>query len=171
MFKLNHTTYIEDFIKEMYTRIGIKDPHQLRFQRIAEALGINVFYWHRTSQALFLKTQSFIFLNKSLSDTEQWQEFCHELGHVLQHIGDQNIMSRSWIEYQENKANNFMYHACIPSFMLDELNLYDNNSITAIQIQELFNVEYDFAVKRLTQYISNKIVYAELAYRKSLQEL
>lgn len=155
----------------MYIRIGIKDPHQLRFQHIADSLGINVFYWPRTSQAFFLTSQSYIFLNERLTDAEQWQDFCHELGHVLQHIGDQNIMSRSWIEYQENKANNFMYHACIPSFMLDELNFNDNNAITAKQIQQLFSVEYDFAVKRLTQYRSNKRVYAELAYRNSLQEL
>lgn len=30
-------------------------------------------------------------------------------------------MSPLFREYQENKANNFMYHACVPTFMLDEI--------------------------------------------------
>ena len=168
---MTHTTHTEDFIREMYSKIGITAPQQLCFQQIADALGIKIFYWKRTSQALFLKSQTYIFLNGQLTDSEQWQEFCHELGHVLQHIGDQSMMPPSWIEYQENKANNFMYHACIPSFMLDELNLYDSNAISILHVQQLFNVEYDFAEKRLTQYISNKMDYAKLAYRKTLQEL
>ncbi|MGE7094371.1 hypothetical protein ACQKII_23655 [Lysinibacillus sp. NPDC048646] len=65
-------------------------------------------------------------------------------------------MSPLFREYQDNKANNFMYHACIPSFMLDELEHCDAGALTVQHVQQLFNVEYDFAVKRLDQYISNK---------------
>lgn len=151
-----HTTHTEDFIKEIYTRIGVKEPRQLSFQHIAEALGIKVFYWQRTSQALFLESQTFIFLNEQLTDSQQWQDFCHELCHVLSHTGNQSAMPQSWLEYQENKANNFMYHACMPTFMMDELKIYGHNAITVLHLQNLFNVEYDFAEKRLEQYISNK---------------
>ncbi|WP_244504824.1 MULTISPECIES: ImmA/IrrE family metallo-endopeptidase [unclassified Lysinibacillus] len=60
-------------------------------------------------------------------------------------------MSPLFREYQENKANHFMYHACVPSFMLDEI---EPNNLTVEYIQEQFNVECDFARKRLEQYLS-----------------
>ncbi len=63
-------------------------------------------------------------------------------------------MSPLFREYQENKANNFMYHACIPTFMLDELKQNGANALNVHHIQELFNVEYHFALKRLEQYIT-----------------
>ncbi|MGE7916679.1 ImmA/IrrE family metallo-endopeptidase [Lysinibacillus xylanilyticus] len=151
-----HTTYTEDFIKELYTKIGILTTLQLDFQTIAMQLGIQVFYWPDNSQALFLKKRYFIFLNKQLSQQLQWQDFCHELGHVLLHTGHQGRMSSLFREYQENKANNFMYHACVPSFMLDEINL---GNLTVEYVQQLFNVEYDFALKRLEQYFSKRQLY------------
>ena len=59
-------------------------------------------------------------------------------------------------KYQEYKANSFMYHACIPTFMLNELSINDYSSSTVLKVSKLFQVEYDFALKRLTQYIQNK---------------
>lgn len=66
-------------------------------------------------------------------------------------------MSPLFHEYQEHKANNFMYHACIPTFMLDELQLHDRTPKTVSRLQDLFNVEYDFALKRLSQYYNKQI--------------
>lgn len=156
---VTHYTHTEDYIKTFYFKMGISKPQELKFQTIAEQLGINVFYWSDTSQALFMGNKGFIFLNEQLSQQQQWQDFCHELAHVLLHSGHQGRMSPLFREYQENKANNFMYHACIPSFMLDELEQSDTSALTVQHVQQLFNVEYDFAVKRLEQYISNKQLF------------
>lgn len=153
------TTHTEDFIQELYTQIGISTPYKLNFQSIAMRLGIQVFYWSDKSQALFLREHAYIFLNEQLTPQQQWQDFCHELAHVLLHNGHQGRMSPLFREYQEDKANNFMYHACIPSFMLDELGQSDASTLTVHHVQQLFNVEYDFAVKRLVQYISNKQLF------------
>lgn len=153
------TTYTEDFIKEMYKKIGIEKPQQLGFQNIAGALGIKVYFWKNPSQALFIGSKVFIALNENLTKAQQWQEFCHELSHVLQQNGHQGYrgkLPRCWIDYQENKANNFMYHACIPSFMLDTLKITDSTFPTIILLQKLFNVEYEFAVRRVRQYLNNK---------------
>ena len=49
-----------------------------------------------------------------------------------------------------------MYHACIPTFMLDEL-IDNDSSLTIKDLQLIFNVEYDFAEKRLTQYFNKKV--------------
>lgn len=156
---MSNTTHTEDFIKKLYTKIGITEPQQLDFQSIAVHLGIKVFYWQDKSQALFLREQAYIFINEELTNQQKWQDFCHELAHVLLHNGHQGRMSPLFREYQENKANNYMYHACIPSFMLDELEQSDASALTVQHVQQLFNVEYDFAVKRLEQYISNKQLF------------
>ncbi|MEG7619557.1 ImmA/IrrE family metallo-endopeptidase [Enterococcus faecalis] len=114
---MNYTTHTEDFVKELYTRMKIVKPNQLDYMYIANELGIKVFsapYEKGPSQALFAYKIPFIFLSQNLSATQKWQDFCHELFHVLLHTGHQGRMPHTWIEYQENKANNFMYHACIP---------------------------------------------------------
>lgn len=152
---MSNTTHTEDFIQKLYTRIGIIEPQQMDFQSIALHLGTKVFYWQDKSQALFLKNQAYIFINEELTNQQQWQDFCHELGHVLLHTGNQQRMYPLFREYQEYKANNFMYHACVPSFMLDEL---DPSELTVKNVQRLFNVEYDFAFKRLEQYRSKKLL-------------
>ncbi|WP_244294829.1 ImmA/IrrE family metallo-endopeptidase [Lysinibacillus fusiformis] len=150
-------THTEEYIKTFYLTIGISSPQDIQFLEISNHLGISTFYWSEQSQALFTGNKRFILLNENLSPQQQWQEFCHELAHVLLHTGDQFYMTPLFREYQEHKANNFMYHACIPTFMLDELQIYDCTKKTVIKIQELFNVEYEFALKRLTQY-HNKLI-------------
>lgn len=147
------TSYTEDFIREFYTKINILKPQQLQFEVIASRLGINVFYWPESSQALFLKEYPYIFLNKNLSKQQLNQDFFHELGHVLLHSGNQRQMTESFRRYQESKANHFMYHACVPTFMLNKI---DSDLISVKYISKLFNVEEEFARKRLEQYI-NKV--------------
>lgn len=149
-------SHLEDFIKEFYFKMNIISPPLLGFREIAKNLGIKVFYWSETSQALYANDLPYIFLDESLSQQQQWQDFCHELAHVLLHTGDQFYMYPLFREYQEYKANNFMYHACMPTFMLDELQLYDYLPQTVVKLQELFNVEYEFAMKRLTQYLNKR---------------
>jgi len=139
--------------------MGIVSPNLLDYREISIKIGIKVFYWPDSSQALFANEKPFIFLDETLSQQQKWQEFCHELAHVLLHTGDQFYMSPLFREYQEHKANNFMYHACIPTFMLEELQVYDYTKKTVLKIQELFNVEYEFALRRLKQYYNKQIFY------------
>lgn len=151
-------SHLEDYVQQFYTHMGITDPTLLHFKEVAFRMGLKVFYWHDKSQALFINGRHYIFLNDRQSPQQQWQDFCHELAHVLLHSGDQFRMYPLFREYQEYKANNFMYHACIPTFMLDELQLCDRTPKTVSRLQDLFNVEYDFALKRLTQYYNKQIM-------------
>lgn len=150
------SSHVEDFVKKFYSKIGIVEPQQLDFQTIAERLGIHVFYWTKPSEALFLKNYAYIFLNENLTEQQKWQDFCHEVAHVLLHAGNQSSMSPLFRDYQEWKANNFMYHACMPTFMLDQVKVKDYTPQTVIQLSVIFHVEYEFALKRLKQYIQNK---------------
>ncbi|WP_346234548.1 ImmA/IrrE family metallo-endopeptidase [Lysinibacillus telephonicus] len=153
---MRYTNHMEDFIKEMYTRINILVPEQLQISIIAKSLRVNVLYWNEGSRALFLRGNPYIFLNNRLTKQQQWQDFCHELAHVLMHCGHQNRLPPLFIEYQELKANSFMYHACIPTFMLNELAINDYFYSTVLRVSKLFQVEYEIALKRLTQYMQNK---------------
>lgn len=153
MYYASHT---EDFVKSFYEGIGITEPSQLDFQVIADKLDIKVFYWHEPSQVMFLRDYTYIFLKRDLSPCQKWQDFCHELAHALLHIGNQKRLPQMFIQYQEYKANNFMYHACVPTFMLEKLHIRDYTPQTVRYIAHTFNVEYDFALKRLTHYIDKK---------------
>lgn len=162
MYYLSH---FEDYIKRLYTSMGVYFPQQLQFLEISKKLGIQVYYWARSSQALFHREYAYIFLNEEQSEQRIWQDFCHELGHVLLHVGNQHLMTKSFITYQEQKANNFMYHACVPSFMLHNLKISDYTYETIEMVKELFCVEESFAKKRLQQYLNNlfaqKMIFRE----------
>ena len=153
MYYMSHT---EDYVREMYFKIGIKSPIQLDFLQIARKLGIKVFYWKEPSQAVFIKDFSYIFLNEYLDEQQKWQDFCHELAHVLLHTGNQKRMSSRFREYQEAKANHFMYHTCVPTFMLNEIKA---DYLTANQVAQTFNVTEQFARIRLERYISKQLLH------------
>ncbi|MEA0552923.1 ImmA/IrrE family metallo-endopeptidase [Lysinibacillus irui] len=153
-----HYTHLEDYVQQFYTRLGITDPTLLHVEEVAFRMGLKFFYWPDKSQALFINGRHYIFLNENQSPQQQWQDFCHELSHVLFHSGDQFHMYPLFREYQEFKANNFMYHACIPTFMLEALSIHDHTEQTIKQVMQNFNVEYDFAYRRLTQYNNKQIM-------------
>lgn len=151
-------THTEDFVKQLYTKIGITSPEALDYRIIAQALGIKLYLWPKRSMALFHNQLPYIMLHDQQNKEQQWQDFCHELCHVLLHTGHQGNMAPLFREYQEYKANNFMYHACMPTFMLDALHVRDYMPITIRRLQQLFGVEYDFALKRITQYLMNQML-------------
>lgn len=150
-------THTEQIVKDMYQKMGILYPQQLDFQAISKQLNITIFYWQEPSQALIINEIGYIMLNKGISPQKQWQEFCHELCHVLHHVGNQCNLPESFITYQEMKANHFMLHASVPTFMLEELQLHDATPYNVALVQQLFNVEKEIAFKRLDNYLLRKL--------------
>lgn len=146
-------TYTECYVKELYEHLQIFSREQLNAKTIAKLLDVKLFYWEEKSQAIIYDDMSAIFIDLRNSIERQWQDFCHELAHVLLHIGIQEKLPKMYIEYQEHKANQFMYHAAVPTFMLDCL---DPSLYTANKIAELFGVELDFAEHRLDHYLTQK---------------
>ncbi|WP_246202667.1 ImmA/IrrE family metallo-endopeptidase [Virgibacillus doumboii] len=134
-------TYMEDFVTDLYYRLRITEPNQLYMFVIAKKLGINIVYRKTT-----FRFGNDIILEKS-SEQVEWQQFGHELGHRLRHVGQQLNMPYLFRQLQEYQATQFAYHFCIPTFMLD--NLYD---YSIYDVMNLFNVEYEFALRRLEMY-------------------
>lgn len=142
-------THLEDYIKSLYTSIGITKSEQLGIRSVGAKMRLKVIFAPLNSF-----TNEVICIDTRLSEQEQWQQFGHELCHVLWHCGNQFAIPLSFREYQEWKANNFAYHFCVPTFMLDEMKL-DREYYKAIyQIQKAFNVDENFAKKRLDYYNS-----------------
>lgn len=149
-------THTEEYIKTLYLGLGITKPQDLKIDVIATHFNIRVLYWSEDSRAMFVRNQAIVLINEHLTDEQKNQDFFHELTHVLMHVGSQRKLPKLFIEYQEIKANQFMYQAAMPTFMLEEIQVSDLTEPTVQFVRQLFNVDRDFAYSRLTHYLNRK---------------
>lgn len=151
-------SHLEDFVLQIYRYLAIYQPEQINVVDIAQKMGIKLHY-----DNFSLRYDNYIVIKKSTKQKE-WQDFAHELGHYLRHEGNQMKMFPMFRELQEYQADSFSYHFCVPTFMLDQLYHYDANDIA-----RRFNVEYQFAYRRLEMYQS-KIFGGVFYGKRILQE-
>lgn len=138
---------MEDYINELCKKISIKRPEQLGISHVSKKLKLNVYYGKGS-----LRYGNNIFIVKSTKQ-KQWQKFAHEVGHYLRHSGNQLNMFYLFRDLQEYEANHFAYHFCVPTFMLEKL-----KGVTVYEVMGLFNVEYEFASRRLEMY-ERKVIH------------
>jgi Zn-dependent peptidase ImmA (M78 family) len=144
------TTILEDWIKEFFYKIDIYHPRQLDFLDIAARLGISVEFQKFSSRVY----KGEIIIDERISPAEQWEDFSHELCHILRQEGNQLVMSDTLLLIQEAKAENFSLHFCVPTFMLlnYEISNYLNINDGIPFVVEKFNVTKEFAKKRLIHF-------------------
>lgn len=142
-------THLEDYIYKLFQSIGITRPDQLDMFKIAALLGVEINY-----RKNIFRLGNEIILNKNNTLSEQWMDFGHELCHTLRHRGLQLNMNPLYVELQEWKADNFMYHFCVPTFMLENLKLPHTRNETIGLIAKEFNVSIEFAEGRLDRWIN-----------------
>lgn len=147
-------TKSEDDVKNLYHEMSIYAPQEIDICNIASSLNINLNFSDISSQALKIKGEYYIFINNTNSIQEQWQDFGHELGHWLKHVGDQKKLNISFRHLQEWQADSFMFHFCVPTFMLLNLNIsnYSNIEDGVPYISKIFNVTEDFSRERLRMF-------------------
>jgi len=145
-------THLEDYINRLYQSMCIDTPSALDLHAIAFKLQIEIYLWEEAAQAVSYGQRKIIMLDSRTSPQQQWQDFGHELCHILQHAGNQQSMPPPFREYQEWQATNFSYHFCVPTFMLRKI---PNLNIYSIMSQ--FNVGFELASKRLSMF-QNKIL-------------
>lgn len=145
-------SHLEDYIKELYNDWNITSPERLNKYFIAERLNISIYLTSGKSEAFYWQGRYYIFINRELNRRKRWQDFGHELCHVLRHSGHQGKMPHSLRELQEWQADNFMYHFCVPTFMLQRIRLPPDRIAAAYLIAETFNVDFGFAEERLERY-------------------
>ncbi|GAB6254496.1 ImmA/IrrE family metallo-endopeptidase [Peribacillus sp. N1] len=144
------TSLLEDWIKDFYYSIDIFHAHQLDFLDVAARLGLVVSFAEMSSR----NYDGEIIIEDRLSSQEQWQDFAHELCHVLRHDGNQIFMPKPFLELQENQANYFAYHFCIPTFMLLKLEMPYHCNQAIYYLANTFNVTNEFAAQRFERYHS-----------------
>ncbi|MEH6943518.1 ImmA/IrrE family metallo-endopeptidase [Bacillus sp. JJ722] len=156
-------TSLEEDVKELYKYLHIQSPNDIDMYNIANDLDIWIHY-HKDDSKLFKSIYGLysIFLDERLSEQEQWQDFGHELCHAIKHVGNQDAMRYLFRCLQESQANNFMYHFCVPTFLLLEMNIsnYLNIEDGVEIIASTFNVTKEFARKRLEMF-RNQIMQAK----------
>ncbi|KZN99397.1 ImmA/IrrE family metallo-endopeptidase [Pseudobacillus badius] len=102
-----HSTLLEDYIFSLYQSIHIYTPDQLNMKKIASRIGVDIEYIDSSSKTLYPPQETIILIDRRLSSQKQWQDFGHELGHLLRHFGSQLTLPPPFIKMQEWQANNF----------------------------------------------------------------
>jgi len=156
---------LEDFVRKLYYFLKITKAHQIDKLLIAEKLNVSIRYFDESSEAISINNKNYIFLNKYLSRQQRWQVFAHELSHILRHSGYQYNMPLLFRELQEWQADSFMYHFCVPTFMLNEIELPSHINEAVWLVADTFNVEMQFARKRLDMWINKRKSF--LFYKKA----
>lgn len=141
----------EKYVHHLYRSINVKSYDQLTISRVATFLDIDVRFWEFSSEIVHYRGKYKVFINEELDCRQQWQDFGHEMAHFCWHGGSSRYLLQMYFNYQEDKADYFALHFCVPTFMLMEL-----KGVTAYDVMNLFNVEFDFALRRLEMY-KNKI--------------
>jgi len=139
--------YTELFVTNFYQSINISGVHSLSIDVIVNRLNIELRYWQYVSSIAYDGGQYYVFINDSVSTQRQWQEFGHEMAHYFNDRCDRKYLNVSFLDYSEVKADYFAYHFCVPTFML-----FSIKNVSVYDIMELFNVEFDFALRRLEMY-------------------
>jgi Zn-dependent peptidase ImmA (M78 family) len=155
-------TPLEEFIKDLYQQLSIFEPIHINLKDISERLKIQLHFYDDGSTAICRQGVYRIFIDNRLSNKEQWQDFGHELCHVLRHEGTQNGMIKPFLYLQENQAENFMYHFCVPTFMLLNYKIVNFLDVRAgiPFVVEHFNVTEHFAEERLMRF-KNQLLQAK----------
>jgi len=144
-------TPFEQWTEQLWRQAGIREISQLTIDEVSARLDVWVHYLSETSQALEYMGMRSILIDKRLSEREQWEDFLHELCHVLRHAGNQTLMPKSFCEGQEAEANRFTLYAAIPAFMLVDIKIPDRLDEAAAWMADRFGVTPRLALRRLEQ--------------------
>ncbi|TBL71354.1 ImmA/IrrE family metallo-endopeptidase [Paenibacillus thalictri] len=142
-------TPLEQYIYELYRGLDIHEPADLNMEYIADKLNVWLHTVETASCALERHGMLSIILDGRLSREQQWEDFGHELCHLLRHGGNQLAMSREFIRFQEAKADLFALHFCVPTFMLLSIDCLSETREAALLIAQTFRVTPQFARERL----------------------
>ncbi|WP_158738662.1 ImmA/IrrE family metallo-endopeptidase [Alteribacillus sp. YIM 98480] len=144
-------SHLEDYINCLYQQLNLYYPEQLDIEYIANRL--NIFLEYSTSSSFSFGN---VLVLKRSNTQREWQDFGHEICHVLRHAGNHTNLPQPFIDYQEWQADHFARHFCVPTFMLQDIKLPKIFNHSVCYISNLFNVEHDFALKRLEHFYSQK---------------
>lgn len=155
-------TRMDDYVDNLYQNIGVTSTDDLKMDIISERLGIGLHFFQHGCQTAVYRGMKFIFIDERLPKEIQWQRYTHELCHVLWHYGNQsnmvNTKFHTLMAYQEVKAEYFSLTACMPAFLIRQLDLSKDPNLLQAEVQERFCVTPYYAEKRLMK-LRDKLIY------------
>ncbi|NOU68342.1 ImmA/IrrE family metallo-endopeptidase [Paenibacillus sp. LMG 31461] len=157
---LYRPTELEKWLEKEYRSIGIEYASDMDLDLISSIFDVEIRTYAGPSFAEWKEDEySFIFLNAYLNEKQRREIFFHELCHPLQHVGQQEIMPKSFIELQEIQAKNFQHYAAMPSYLLEEFKSVSPSLLVKV-IAEEFCLTERFVQHRLEQ-IQNRVQTAQ----------
>ena len=144
-----------------YQSLKVNEPSLLSERTVVEHLNIELVYWRNTSAFTKYNSKYFMFINENLNKQQQWQDFGHEMSHYFFDETNYSLLNETYAEYGETKADYFAYHFCVPTFML-----YNLKGVDVYDVMELFNVEFEFALRRLEMY-RNNVLGRNMSYART----
>lgn len=159
---------LERSVEYLYRKIGIVLPSQLNMFSVAEKLLIKIHLFPIRSWAFKDDGVFNVVINSQQSIQKQWQDFGHEVAHILlhgwlseviEHGSNQLRLSDTFVQYQETKADSFAYEFCVPSFMLQKMKLPELKHVAARYVSEHFCVTDEFAFEKLTRFENRMVQY------------
>ncbi|WP_025693049.1 ImmA/IrrE family metallo-endopeptidase [Paenibacillus zanthoxyli] len=152
MFKHYKKTHLEDFVEQLYIQHDILTPEDITVPTISKGLTIKIEYARITSMSHRLRSgKHVIILDERGTPQKQRGDFLHELGHLLRHEGNQLLLPKPFVQYQEEDAEQFILYALLPFFMIECLELSPDRKQAVQQLAETFTVGTELASKRYNQ--------------------
>lgn len=164
MFKNYKNTHLEDYVEQLYKQHNILLPVDITVQSISTKMNIKTEYAGIKSTSFRLATGNhIIILDKRKSLQKQREDFLHELGHLLRHEGNQILLPRPFVQYQEEDAEHFVLYALMPFFMIETLELSPDRKQAVQQLADTFTVGTELASKRYDQIIRRNYEWSTIA--------
>jgi len=152
-------TPLEQWIQDLYLRLKITEPAQLNILNLANRMNVWIYFRSVASKALEINGQYSINIDRRLNKREQYEEFLHELCHLLRHSGNQTILPVQFSEKQEQEAQHFILYAAVPYSMFIQLELPEmQRDIADLLVQE-FGITHAIANKRIEQIQQRKLQF------------
>ncbi|GGD05095.1 ImmA/IrrE family metallo-endopeptidase [Pontibacillus salipaludis] len=163
------TTFLEDWVTNLYKKYNINFSSQIKPSQIARSLGVFIKLAPLPSRYDVFGRYKAILIDDRLPIEKRREHFFHELGHLLRHVGHQSMMPEAFRELQEWDAQHFTLYASLPLHMISKYDYSDPNIIETLS--EDFKVTESLCTQRLLQverkskeYATKQIINGELFY-------
>lgn len=151
------TTHLEDWVTNMYKRLNVHQPKEINPVKIARYFEIYIKQHPYPSRYDVNGRFKAITLDSRSTPREKYEQFYHELCHILRHTGHQTMMPTAYRELQERDANNFMVYAAVPHHMLHFIDFNKPTPLLLRDMSDMFRVTELLCQKRLER-IKNRIM-------------
>ncbi|MFD2330372.1 ImmA/IrrE family metallo-endopeptidase [Cohnella sp. GCM10020058] len=152
MLQYYQPTPLEQWIEALWLRAGIVTPDQLTIEEVSDRLDVWVHYMSQSSKALEWMGIRSVLIDLRLTAEQQWEDYLHELCHILRHAGNQTVMPRSFLEHQEAEAKRFVLYASMPFSMVKDMKLPSIRGEAVQLLASKFGVTCELADVRLDQF-------------------